>query len=237
MVAASSKGIGRAIAEMLAREGCALSLCARDVSGFDGALSPSESVAVWACDVSDAEALERWVVETRQRFGRIDILVTNTGGPPAGRLGEMTDAHWQSGIDATLLNVVRLVRLVGPSMSASGWGRIVHVTSLVAKEPSPMLPISSTLRAGLMALTRLQALELAPYGVTVNAVLPGHTATDRQTHLASIRAEQRGISVEEALWMQADEVPMKRLASPAEIAAPAYSYARKPLPMSRASVC
>jgi 3-oxoacyl-[acyl-carrier protein] reductase len=146
-------------------------------------------------------------------------LVTNTGGPPAGKFTEITDEQWQAGIDGTLMNVVRLVRMVAPDMQAEGWGRIVHITSLVAKEPSPLLPISSTLRAGLMALTRLQAAELGRQGITVNGVLPGHTLTDRQRHLAEIRAGKEGILVEDALRKQGEEVPVGRLAEPEEIAA------------------
>jgi 3-oxoacyl-[acyl-carrier protein] reductase len=131
----------------------------------------------------------------------------------------MTDEQWLDGFNSTLMNVIRLVRLVTPGMKAKGWGRIVHVTSLVAKEPSAMLPISSTLRSGLMATTRLQALELATAGITVNAVLPGHTLTDRQHHLAKVRSEQLGITPEEALEIQASEIPMKRLGKPEEIGA------------------
>jgi 3-oxoacyl-[acyl-carrier protein] reductase len=130
----------------------------------------------------------------------------------------MSDEQWQLGVDSTLLNVVRLVRLVSPSMKERGWGRIVHITSLVARDPSPVLPISSTIRSGLMALTRLQAQELGPFKVTVNGVLPGHTLTDRQTHLANLRAEKENISVEEAFRLQAEQVPLKRLADPMEIA-------------------
>ena len=115
------------------------------------------------------------------------------------------------------MNIVRLVRLVSPDMEASGWGRIVHITSLVAKEPNPLLPISSTIRAGLMALTRLQAAELGPSGITVNSVLPGHTLTDRQRHLAQIRADRESISVDQALDEQAQKVALKRIADPSEI--------------------
>ena len=129
----------------------------------------------------------------------------------------MTDEQWQTGFDNTLMNVVRLMRSVSEPMKSRGWGRIVHITSLVAREPVALLPISSTLRTGLMSLTRLQATELAPFGITVNGVLPGHTLTDRQTHLAEIRAEREGITVEEAIQKQAEAVPMGRMAEADEI--------------------
>ena len=117
------------------------------------------------------------------------------------------------------MNILRLVRLTHEDMRAKKWGRIVHITSLVAKEPSVTLPISSALRAGIIALTKVQAQELAAFGITVNSVLPGHTLTDRQRELAEIRAGKEGISLEEALRKQAQELPIKRLAEPSEIAA------------------
>lgn len=220
MVAAGSKGIGLAAAKALTAEGCRVSICARTESTLaDACHSIGRDVRGYVCDVSSADDLERWFESTRSELGVADILVTNTGGPPAGSWTAMTDDQWQEGFDSTLMNVVRMVRLASPGMAERGWGRIVHVTSLVAKEPNPLLPISSTLRSGLMGLTRLQALELAPRGVTVNAVLPGHTLTDRQRHLAQVRAEKLGIKPDEALRKQAEEVPMGRLAAPEEIGA------------------
>jgi len=196
-----------------------VSVCSRSAENLERAKTELHGLHAFPCDVTRAEDLDAWHRAVQAELGEPDIVVTNTGGPPAGPLSQMTDEQWKAGVDATLLNVVRLVRLVAPGMAARRWGRIVHITSLVAKEPSDLLPISSTLRAGLMALTRLQANELAASGVTVNSVLPGHTLTDRQLHLANVRAERLGITPSEALQRQADEVPMKRLADPAEIAA------------------
>jgi len=219
MVAAASKGIGLATARALAAEGCRVSVCARGEQALGEACAViGGTVRGYVADVSVAADLERWVSHTTSELGVPDILVTNTGGPPAGTLEAMTDQQWQQGFESTLLNIIRLVRLVGPGMAERGWGRVVHVTSLVAVEPSAVLPISSTLRMGIRNLTRLQADQLAPSGVTVNAVLPGHTLTDRQRHLAQIRAGREGISEEEALQRQADAVPMNRLAEAAEIA-------------------
>lgn len=219
MVAAASKGIGLAVAKELAKEGCRVSICARHEGALGEACEAIGGARGYVCDVSQSADLERWYESTRAEMGAPDIVVTNTGGPPAGPLSEMTDDQWRAGFDSTLMNVVRLNRLAQPALIERGWGRFVHLTSLVAKEPSPMLPISSTLRAGLMALTRLQATELAPHGITVNCVLPGHTLTDRQLHLAAIRAERQEISQEEALSRQAEETPVKRLGMPEEIAA------------------
>jgi 3-oxoacyl-[acyl-carrier protein] reductase len=219
MVSAGSKGIGLAAARALAAEGCKVSLCSRNRESLDAALKDIPNAQGFVCDVASKSDLERWVADTVRELGEPDILVTNTGGPPAGALSAMTDEQWAAGFESTLMNVVRLVRLVAPGMVARNWGRIVHVTSLVAKEPAAILPISSTLRAGLMATTRLQALEYAPHGVTVNAVLPGHTLTDRQLHLANVRSEQLGITPEEALKRQEMEIPARRMGKPEEIGA------------------
>ena len=220
MVAAASKGIGLATARLLAAEGCLVSICARNEETLEAAAaSIDDETRSYVVDVALADDLAWWVEQTREDLGEPSILVTNTGGPKAGPLSELSDADWQGGVEGTLMNVVRLARLVMPAMASAGWGRVVHVTSLVAREPSPLLPISSTLRAGLVALTKLQAQEVASRGVTVNAVLPGHTRTDRQTHLAEVRAGREGITVEEALALSEASIPMGRFAEPEEVAA------------------
>lgn len=219
MVAAASQGIGLATAKSLVQEGVKVSICGRDAAKLEAATSQLGPAAVgFVCDVSKSDDLDAWHRQTVDRFGPPDIVVTNTGGPPAGKWTTMTDEQWIAGFDSTLLNIVRLVRLVEPGMRAAGWGRIVHITSVVAKEPSPMLPISTTLRAGICGLTRLQATELAPFGVTVNSVLPGHTLTDRQLHLQGLVAEREGISIDEALARQAAHTAVGRLAEASEIA-------------------
>ena len=220
MVAAASKGIGFASAQQLANEGCILSICARNGAEIEAAAAKLGAKAKgYVVDVTKADDLRSWYESTAGDLGTPQILVTNTGGPPAGHASEMTDEQWESGFQSTLLNVVRLVRLASPAMKERGWGRIVHITSLVAKDPSELLPISSTLRSGLMALTKLQAKEMAQKGVTVNGVLPGHTATARQVHLAEVRAEKENISLDEAMKLQAAGTAMKRFADPREIGA------------------
>lgn len=210
MVAAGTKGIGLAVAKELLAEGCTVHICGRHEPE-----NLPEGLSFMACDVQKADDIERWFSAT----GGSDIVVTNTGGPPAGFWQDMTDEQWQSGVDSTLMSAVRMSRLAAPRMRAQGWGRIVHLTSLVALEPSQLLPISATLRTGLMSLTRVQATELAPYGVTVNSVLPGHTLTDRQRHLAEVTAQKQGISVDEAMRVRAESIPVGRLGQPEEIAA------------------
>ncbi len=218
MVAAATRGIGLAAAEALAREGARVSVCGLDAGRLEKAaalLGPGHRA--YRCDLSSAADIEAWHRATVADLGAPSILVTNTGGPPAGPVGSLTDDQWRTGFENTVLNVTRLVALASPAMKAAKWGRIVHVTSLVAKDPEPLLPISSTLRAGLMALTKLQAKELGPYGITVNGLLPGHTETDRQTHLLEVRAKKSGASVEEEKRRAVEHIPLRRMAAASEM--------------------
>lgn len=220
MVAAASKGIGKAIAKALVDEGCRLSICARNEETLEAAAAElGEEVRSYVVDVTSAEDLAWWVEQTKADLGAPEIVVTNTGGPPAGAWDGLTDEQWEAGVQSTLMNIVRLSRLVVPEMEAAGWGRLVHLTSLVAIEPSDLLPISSTLRSGLIALTKLQGQSLAAKGITVNGVLPGHTMTDRQIHLVEARAAKEGLSFDEAMRRQTESMPAKRLGQPEEIAA------------------
>jgi 3-oxoacyl-[acyl-carrier protein] reductase len=222
MVAAASKGLGRAIAEALAAEGCRLSICSRSLESLEEAKQAIEAtgaeVLPVACDVSKQDDLQRWFDETLRRFGKVDILVTNTGGPPAAPFLKLTEELWQSGIDSTLMNVIRLCRLVIPGMQTRKWGRIVNLTSFVAKQPVELLTVSSTLRAGLSGLTKTLADQVAGDGILVNAVLPGHFLTGRQVHLAELRAEQQGITPQEYLDKSVSVIPLGRYGRPEELA-------------------
>ena len=223
MVAASSRGLGKAAALSLAREGCRVSICGRHPAVLATtleelqAINPAAKHLFITCDVSREADLARWFRATEEGLGPVEILVTNTGGPPAATFLELSEEAWASGVQSTLLNVVRLSRLVLPGMRARKWGRIVHITSLVAKQPLPLLTISSTLRAGISGLTKAMATEFAKDQVTINALLPGHIHTDRQTHLAQIRAEQEGISLEQALELTQATIPLGRFGKPQEI--------------------
>jgi 3-oxoacyl-[acyl-carrier protein] reductase len=222
MVAAASKGLGRAIAEALAREGCAVSICARSLESLQAAREAIEQgggeVLGVACDVSKQDQLENWFDATQRRFGKVDILVTNTGGPPAAPFMKLSEEQWASGVQSTLMNVVRLSRMVIPGMKERGWGRLVHLTSLVAKQPTELLTISSTLRSGISGLTKTLADQVARDGITVNAVLPGHYLTDRQKELSEIRSKEQGITAEEYLEKSRGLIPMNRFGEPSELA-------------------
>ncbi len=223
MVAASSKGIGRAVATSLLAEGCRVSICARTADEIEAAreemaaAAPITQVLGARCDVSKEEDLAAWHASTVEHFGPVDILVTNSGGPPAARFLDLTEAQWREGIETVLFNVVRLSRLVLPAMRERRWGRIIHLTSLVAKQPIPLLTVSSTLRAGLSALTKTMSNEFSGDGVLVNAVLPGHILTDRQKHLNEIRSKEEGISIDAYAARVAATIPIQRHGRPEEI--------------------
>lgn len=222
MVAAASKGLGRAIAESLVAEGVRVSICSRSLESLAPAKEAIEraggDVVAVACDVSNGSDLQRWFDATVGRFGQVDILVTNTGGPPAAPFMKLTEEQWQSGIDSTLMNIVRLCRMVIPDMQKRQWGRIVNLTSFVAKQPVELLTVSSTLRAGISALTKTLADQVARDGILVNAVLPGHFLTDRQTHLAEIRAAEQGITPAQYLEKAQQLIPLGRYGKPSELA-------------------
>lgn len=220
MVAAASKGIGLACAEALAAEGCKISICGRNLEHLDEAYARiaeiGEVLAVPA-DVSIPSDLAYWHIQTLQRFEQVDILVTNTGGPPVARFMDLTDEQWHSGVESTLMNVVRMSRLVIPGMQDRKWGRLVHLTSMVAKQPIDELTISSTLRAGLSGLTKTMSNQFGRDNITVNAVLMGFTLTERLKHLAEVRMQEQGISEAEYYEKAAATVPLGRFAEPKEI--------------------
>ena len=220
MIAASSKGIGKACALALAAEGCKVSICARNLVELDKARAEIDmvgNVLAVPADVAMPSDIAHWYIRTVERFGQVDILVTNTGGPPVARFMDLTDEQWQTGIESTLMNVVRLSRLVLPGMAERKWGRIIHLTSVVAKQPQDELTISSTLRSGLSALTKTMSNQFGKDNVTVNAVLMGFTLTDRLKHLAEVRTKEQGITMEQYYEKSAEAIPLRRFAEPQEI--------------------
>jgi len=224
LVAASSQGLGRAVAEELAAEGASLVLCARDSQTLDQtavAIAERSNTRVLAvpADVTVADDIKRVVDAGIERFGRIDILVTNAGGPPAGRFEQLTREQWEQAIRLTLLSAVELTRQVLPGMKERRWGRILNITSIAVKQPVENLLLSNSLRAGLTGFARTLANEVAADGITVNNVLPGYTRTERLDELAEMMAEKQGISPSEFRGKWEKEIPMGRLGEPREFAA------------------
>ena len=224
LVAAGSRGLGKAVAEELAAEGASLVLCARDSRTLDetaAAISKSSNVPVLAvpADVTVTADIKRVVDTGIERFGRIDILVTNAGGPPAGRFDQVTHEQWEAAIRLTLFSAIELTRQVLPGMKERHWGRILNITSMAAKQPVENLLLSNSLRAGLTGFARTLANEVAAEGITVNNIMPGYTRTERLDELAQMMAEKQGISADEFRGKWEKEIPMGRLAEPREFAA------------------
>ena len=223
LVAASSRGLGRAIAEELAREGTNLVLCARGEEVLEATRAEIEErsgvrVVAESADLANAADVHRVVEAGLREFGRIDILVTNAGGPPAGPFESHTPETWRSALALNLESVLNLCRAVLPGMKERRWGRILNVTSIAVKQPVDNLILSNSVRAAVTGFARTLANEVAPFGITVNNILPGYTRTERLEELAERNAQTRGTTAAEERAQWEREIPMGRLGDPREFA-------------------
>lgn len=223
IVAAGSKGLGRAIAEELAAEGAAVVLCARGREALNDACRAIDSRGGRAhgvvADVAVAGEPARVVAETERVFGPADILVTNSGGPPSGRFESLSDDDWEQAARTLLWSTIGFVRAVLPGMRARRWGRILNVTSIAAAQPVDNLMLSNSLRAAVHAFAKTLSNEVAADGITVNNLLPGYTRTDRVVDLAGQMAASGGVTPEAVYEKWAAEIPMRRLGEPRELGA------------------
>lgn len=223
LVAGGSQGIGRAVAEALAREGANVGLTARGDEALNRAareICERHGVGAMAVpsDLSRREGVSAVVAGVRKAFGGIDILITNAGGPPSGPFEGTDEESWFHTFDLTLMSVVRLCREVLPGMKERGWGRIVHLTSVSVKQPIPHLVLSNTLRAGVAGLSKTLSEEYGRFGITVNCVAPGYTATSRLGELAAATSKTRGVTESEVRAGWIASTPAGRLGEPAEVA-------------------
>jgi 3-oxoacyl-[acyl-carrier protein] reductase len=223
LVAASSQGIGRAAAEAFAAEGCRVAMCARNqqtLLAAAGEIREQYSVEVFAqaFDVTDAAAVGRFVAAVVERFGSVDICVTNAGGPPARGFLAATLEEWQRALEANFLSTVYFARDVIPHMQRKRWGRIITLTSITTKQPVTDLVLSNAVRAAVAGLVKSLANEFGKDGILVNNVGPGFTATDRLKELARSRASASGKSEQEIFEGWAADAPLKRLGDPREVA-------------------
>ena len=201
LVAAASRGLGRGCAEQLAAEGCRVAICARDAAGVKQSAEEMSNrtgatVVGFAADLSQLETINRLLDDVRQTLGDPDILVTNAGGPPPGTYATTPIEAYEKALDLTLMSAVHLIRGVTPAMQTKGWGRIIAITSISVKQPIGTLLLSNMARAGLTGFLKTVATELAPHGITVNALLPGTHQTSRIDQLAKHRAEQENTTTE-----------------------------------------
>jgi len=224
VVAGSSQGLGRAIADSLAGEGTDLVINSRSQEKLDAVRAEIESatgakVTAVACDLTTPDGAATLIDAAVAAHGRVDVLVTNTGGPPAGMFEDHSAEVWSEAIAQNFESVVNLVRAALPGMKERRWGRIVNVTSISVKQPVAGLILSNSIRAGVTGFAKTISNEAAPFNVTVNNVLPGYTRTERLIHLAEAVAEREGTTIEGAYEGWAAEIPMGRLAEPPELGA------------------
>ena len=224
LVAAASRGLGRAIAEELAAEGASLVLCARGEEALRAArdaIAETFGVQVTAvpADLSRIEDVGRVADAGLSEHGRIDILVTNTGGPPPGPFESHGPEAWEAAMQLLVRSAVELIRAVLPGMKERRYGRIVNVTSVAVKQPVDGLILSNALRAAVTGMARTLANEVAPLGITVNNVLPGYTRTDRLLELSRAAARAEGTTAEEVVAGWEARIPAHRLGESRELAA------------------
>ncbi len=223
LVAASSRGLGRAVAEELAEEGARLVICARGREELEAArvaiAERGTDVLAVPADVGEPRDVDRVVSAGLETFGKIDILVTNCGGPPAGPFEEHGPDAWAKAVRETLDSTVNFARAVLPGMRERGWGRIINITSIAVKQPVDGLILSNSIRAAVTGFARTLANEVGGTGVTVNNVMPGFTWTDRVEELAVRSARAQSITRDEVVAAWEAEIPLGRLAEPREFAA------------------
>jgi 3-oxoacyl-[acyl-carrier protein] reductase len=236
LVAASSRGLGKAIATGLATEGAKVMVSGRDEASLAQTAGKIREVTGaevdhHAADLTRVDDIRALVGRTVERFGGVDTLITNAGGPPAGSFGTVSDEDWRSAFELNLMSVVRLIRETLPHMRERRYGRIVNVASSSIKQPIENLMLSNAFRAGIVGLAKNLSFELAPDGVLINTLGPGRISTERSTAIDASQAESLGVSVEEVRGGIRASIPLGRYGTPEEfarvavfLASPANSY-------------
>lgn len=229
-VAGASSGLGYAVAQALLDEGCRAAICGRDPDRIrqaatdlrDATGAASDRVLPLVCDVTSEPAIEAAMEVVGRRWGGLHVLVTNAGGPPAGYIDDFDAEAWREALELNLMSTINLCRHALPhlraSVEADGHARIVMIASISAKQPIPNLYLSNTSRAGVLGFMKSLAEEEGPRGITVNAVLPGYTRTDRLQDLADAITERTGTSVDEVEAGWAEDTALGRIGKPDEFA-------------------
>jgi len=236
LVTGASRGLGFATALTLAREGCRVAVNSRSQENTNAAAqkiaSETGTQAIGlAGDVSEVGVAKDVVTESVQALGGLDLLVTNTGGPPAGAFESFDEETWQKAVDLSFMSHVRLIRAALPYLRKSDAASVLTVTSYVVKEPLQNLVLSNSIRTATVGLTKSLALELGGEGIRFNSILPGWTETERVQNLMAFRAKNNSTSIEKETAKQAAEIPLGRMGRPEEFAnvavfllSPAASY-------------
>ncbi len=223
IVCAASAGLGRAAAEALAAEGCRLAICSRRQDALDGVAADlqqryqAEVLSIQA-DLREAAQITRLVSTAVEKFGGLDVMVTNVGGPKPGVFDALTDDDWLQAVELLLMSAVRLTREAIPHMRRRGGGRIIHITSVAVKQPVAGLMLSNSVRAAVVGFSKTLSKELARENITVNCVAPGYTRTQRVVDLNKATAQREGRPVEEVENRLLANIPAGRLGEPSELA-------------------
>lgn len=223
LIAASSRGLGKAVAWALAREGTKLVICARnkdvlEKTADDILMQTGVTVFPLAMDLTDRDQIDWLMEETLDLFGKVDILVTNNGGPPPGTSEDVGEEEWRHAVQTTLMSAVRLSKAVIPGMQKQQWGRIIHLASVTVKQPIPRLFLSNVLRPAVVGLAKCQAMDYAKDNILVNSVCPGYFMTERVQNLLKDREKQSGKSPEAVMADAVSEIPLGRIGDPEELA-------------------
>jgi len=223
LVGGASRGIGRAIALGLAREGASVALCARNQEALDKARDEirhetGAKVVSLICDMARHEDIKAAVGAAFEALERLDIVVNNAGGPPTGTFETLDENYWQHALEQNLLSAVRTTREALPHLKRSGSGRVINVTSVAVKQPIDGLMLSNATRLGVIGWAKTLSRELAPHGITVNNICPGNIATERLISLIEDRARRQKQSLEEAVSLEEGRVPMGFLGEPDDVA-------------------
>jgi 3-oxoacyl-[acyl-carrier protein] reductase len=223
IVAGSSEGMGRSAAEAFAREGARVAMCSRTEKNVMAAADQIRSkykadVFAMPADASDAASVERFVKAVVDKFGGVDVCVTNAAGPPSRNFFTATNDEWRKAFDMNFMSTVHFARQCIPWMQKQKWGRIITITSVSVKQPIPDLILSNAIRAGVVGLVKSMANEFGKDGITVNNVGPGYTATERLKSLAATRALAAGLKPEDMYEKWSADTPLKRIAQPEEVA-------------------
>jgi 3-oxoacyl-[acyl-carrier protein] reductase len=224
LVAAASRGLGKAVATTLAEEGARVAIFSRRLEATEAAAGEIRSrtggeILPLAADVNDLSQLEGVVRATIDRFGRLDILINNAGGPPPGTFDTLSEEQWRQAVDLTLMSAVRLTRLALPHLRTQGGGRIINLTSTSTREPIPNLLLSNAIRAAVVGWSKTLSIELARENILVNCVAPGRIDTERLKELDRANAQRQGRSEEEVRRANEEAIPLGRYGRPDEFAA------------------
>ncbi|MGQ4914166.1 MAG: SDR family oxidoreductase [Candidatus Asgardarchaeia archaeon] len=224
VVAASSKGLGKAVAFEFAKEGMNIVICARteetlkrtaeEIRNATGA-----NVEYVVADVKNADDIKKVVKTAIDKFGTVHVLVNNAGGPPAGYFMDFKDDDWYDAFTLNFMSAVRFIREVLPYMQKQRWGRIINITSISVKQPIDNLILSNSIRLAIIGMAKTLSNQVGEYNITINNVCPGITLTDRVRNLAEITAKQKKISVDNVFEQWAKEIPMRRIGQPSDLAA------------------